>query len=64
MNRVLSHLGLIVVACIRALWKKPGQGGPTLTEQVRDWENEGGHVPGVPPPRVDADDREGQRFVE
>jgi hypothetical protein len=52
MNKLWFALGLIVVAVVRAFWKKPGQQKPDSKEQVRDWENEGGQVVGVRPPRV------------
>ena len=52
MNRVLILLGVAVVAVVRTLWKKPlGQRKPELKERVNTWENEGGQVPGVRPPR-------------
>jgi hypothetical protein len=53
MNRVLILLGIaVVVAVVRTRWKKPlGQRKPNLKERVNTWENEGGQVPGVAPPR-------------
>lgn len=50
MNRMLLLLGIAVVAFVRTLWKKPLR-KVDLTERVNTWENEGGQVPGVPPPR-------------
>jgi hypothetical protein len=52
MNKVLLLLGMgiAVVAVVRTLWKKPLR-KVGLRERVNTWENEGGQVPGVPPPR-------------
>jgi len=52
MNRSLFVFGLVVVAVVLGLWKKPRRGGSDVKEQVRDWENEGGRVPDVPSPRM------------
>jgi len=46
---VLVLLGIAVVAVVRTLWKKSEQKNPDLGERVNTWENEGGHVPGIPP---------------
>jgi hypothetical protein len=52
MNRVLLVLGIAVVAVVRTMWKKPRQQQKVdLRERVNTWENEGGQVPEVPPPR-------------
>jgi hypothetical protein len=54
MNRVLLLLGIaLVAAAVRTMWKKPlrRQRKFDLRDRVNTWENEGGQVPGVPPPR-------------
>ena len=50
MKRMLLFLAIAAVAVVRTLWKKPPQ-KVDLRERVNTWENEGGQVPGVPPPR-------------
>ena len=49
---VLLLLGVAVVAVVRTLWKKSEHKNPDLGERVNTWENEGGHVPGIPPTRT------------
>jgi hypothetical protein len=52
MYRMLLLMGIAVVAVvIRTIWNAPAprQEGD-LRERVNTWENEGGQVPGVPPP--------------
>ena len=50
MKRMLLFLAIAAVAVVRTLWKKPLR-KVDLRERVNTWENEGGQVPGVPPPQ-------------
>jgi len=51
MNRFIVLLGFVSASVIlRAIWKRPSRSKSNIKDQVREWENEGGRVLGVPPP--------------
>jgi hypothetical protein len=52
MKKALLLLGIASVAVICTLWKNPpGPRKSDVRDRVNTWENEGGHVLGVPPTR-------------
>jgi hypothetical protein len=52
MKKVLVVLGIAVAALVRKVWKtRPEQRRSHMRDRVTTWENEGGHVLGVPPTR-------------
>jgi hypothetical protein len=52
MNKALFFLGIAVVVVVWTMWNKPPAHRTADTkERVNTWENEGGQVPGIPPPR-------------